>query len=212
MKKGIVTGIAVLLPLIPLTAWLMSSWDEFSAQLGFWFYALYVPARSFGLLGFVLMFYQFMLASRIPALDSVFPRAQQLKTHRTLGKIGGVMILCHGLFMLIFDVISLGAIGFTFEKLLGIIALFLLINAVIAAWFIRPLQLSQKAWRGIHILAYLVFPIVFVHAILIGTTVRGYAPVRWLFIVLLAAYVVILVRRLIANPFAAKPRPADPRS
>lgn len=207
MKRSFLVVLAVLLPLLPLAVWLNDIWSDFGAPLGVSFYLLYIPARAFGLLGFVLMFYQFILASRIPALDAILPRAQQLKTHRTLGKIGGVMILSHGLFMLLFDVITLGAIGWTVGKLLGIIALFLLINAVIAAWFIRPLQLSQPTWRKIHLLAYAVFPLAFVHAIMIGSTVRGYAAVRWLFILLLAIYVVLAVRRVVANPFAKKSAP-----
>ena len=206
MKRNVVLLLAVLVPLIPLAAWIADSWNDLSAGLGVWFYLLYVPARAFGLLGFVLMFYQFILASRIPTLDALFPRAKQLKTHRTLGKIGGIMILSHGLFMLLFDLATLGAIGFTLGKLLGIIALFLLINAVVAAWFIRPLQFSQKTWRRIHLLAYLVFPLVFVHAITIGSTVRGYAAVRWLFGLLLAIYLVLAIRRVVANPFAKKPK------
>ena len=200
MKKGLVYAVAILLPLIPLVAWLSSAWREFSEPLGIVFYLLYVPARAFGLIGFVLMFYQFILASRIPFLESVLPRVQLLKTHRTLGKIGGVLILTHGTFMLLFDLISLGSIAFTVGKLIGIVALFLLINAVVAAWFLRQLKFKQQTWRRIHYAAYVVFPLVFVHAILIGNTVRSYASVRVLFIVLLVVYVVLVVRRLVSLP------------
>lgn len=208
MKKGLVYGVAVLLPLIPLVAWLASSWQQFSEPLGVAFFVLYVPARAFGLLGFVLMFYQFMLASRIPFLESILPRAKQLKTHRTLGKVGGIMILSHGTFMLLFDFITLGSVAWTFGKLLGVIALFLLINAVVAAWFIRALQFKQQTWRRIHYAAYVVFPLVFVHAILIGSAVRGYLAVQILFVVLLTVYAVLLVRRLVSPPNTKKPAAA----
>lgn len=200
MKKGLVSAVAILLPIIPLVAWLSSAWSEFSEPLGIAFYLLYIPARAFGLIGFVLMFYQFILASRIPFLEAVLPRAQLLKTHRTLGKIGGVLMLTHGTFMILFDLITLGSIAFTVGKLIGIIALFLLINAVVAAWFLRQLQLKQQTWRRIHYAAYVVFPLVFAHAILIGNTVRSYAAVRILFIVLLVVYAVLVVRRIVSPP------------
>ncbi len=199
MKKGVLYGIAVLLPLVPLTAWIVGSWQQFTEPLGAAFFGLYVPARAFGLLGFVLMFYQFLLASRIPFLETVLPRAQQLKTHRTLGKVGGIMIVLHGTCMLLFDMITLGSIAFTLGKLIGIIALFLLINAVVAAWFLKALKFKLQTWRRIHYAAYVVFPLVFVHAILIGSAVRGYLAVRLLFIVLLAVYAVLLVRRLVGG-------------
>lgn len=208
MKKGLLYTVAALLPLIPLLAWLGSSWQQFSEPLGAAFFVLYVPARAFGLLGFVLMFYQFMLASRIPFLESILPRAKQLKTHRTLGKVGGIMIVSHGTFMLLFDLITLGSIAWTFGKLLGVIALFLLINAVVAAWFLRALQFTQQTWRRIHYAAYVVFPLVFVHAILIGSAVRGYLAVQILFSVLLGVYAILLVRRLVSPPNRKKPTPA----
>jgi DMSO/TMAO reductase YedYZ heme-binding membrane subunit len=212
MKKGLLYAVAILLPLIPLVAWLASSWQDFGQPLGAAFFALYVPARALGLLGFVLMFYQFILASRLSFLESVLPRAKQLKTHRTLGKVGGIMMLTHGLFMLLVDWITLGAIAFTVGKLIGIVALFLLINAVVAAWFIRQLQFKQQTWRRIHYLAYIVFPLVFVHAILIGSTVRGYLAVQILFGIFLAIYVFLAVRRLVAPPNKpAKKAPAKPK-
>lgn len=204
MRKGLIIAVAILLPVVPLVAWLADSWQQFSEPLGAAFYILYVPARAFGLIGFVLMFYQFVLASRVGILEAVFPRAKQLKTHRTLGKIGGVLMLTHGGFMLLFDLVSLGAITFTLEKLLGIVGLFLVLNAVIAAWFIRPLQLPQPTWRRIHRVAYVVFPTIFLHAILIGNTVRGYAAVRWMFIAFLAVYVALVVRRIVQGPAGRK--------
>jgi predicted ferric reductase len=206
MRKGLIIAVAILLPVVPLVAWLADSWQQFSEPLGAAFYILYVPARAFGLIGFVLMFYQFVLASRVGILEAVFPRAKQLKTHRTLGKIGGVLMLTHGGFMLLFDLVSLGAITFTLEKLLGIVGLFLVLNAVIAAWFIRPLQLTQPTWRRIHRVAYVVFPTIFLHAILIGNTVRGYAAVRWMFIAFLAVYAALVVRRIVQGPPGAKRR------
>lgn len=210
MKRHLLVTAAILLPLLPLSAWLVSSWREFGEPLGWPFFVLYVPARALALVGFVLMFYQFILASRIGFVETILPRAKQLKTHRTLGKIGGVMMLTHGLFMLAFDWISLGAIAWTFGKLLGVIGLFLIVNAVIAAWFIRPLQLKQPTWRRIHRAAYVAFPLIFLHGIFIGSTVSGYLAVRILFAVFFGIYLILLVRRIFFNPMATKPPQKKP--
>ena len=83
--------------------------------------------------------------------------------------------------MLFFDVIEQGAVSFTFGKMLGITALFLLIIGVIAAWHSKALDFKLKTWKKFHIAAYFVFPLSFIHAIAIGTVVGTFGPTHLLY-------------------------------
>ncbi len=202
MKKKVILTLAVLLPLIPVTEWIISGVRDFSnlgdAQLPLSLVVVYYPARVLALVGFVLMFYQFLLSARLPILQQVFKQPNLIKTHRSLGKVGFVLMLLHGLMMLLTDLVDYGMVVFTLGKLLGIIALFLLITAVVAAWWLRPLQFSLNTWKRIHLLAYIVFPLAFFHAIMIGTVAGRWTPTRVFYILFFAIYLYVAIRKLIS--------------
>lgn len=213
--KHLVTA-AVLLPLIPIVYWTISVVQEVAAggdlPAILW---IYHPARVLALVGFVLMFYQFLLGARLPVMEKIAPRGTLLTQHRSLGKLGFILILLHGIIMLAADLIDYQRIVFTLPKLLGITALFLLIIAVIASWFFKPLKFQYSTWKKMHLLAYLVFPLAFFHAIMLGTTVRGYLAVRILFILLMLLYVAVLGYRIVVpapKPGAKKKAPAKPKA
>ncbi len=202
--KTVIIVVAVILPLIPAAEWVVSLVRDVSelaalpdVSIPLSLALVYYPARVFALIGFTLMFYQFLLSARLPALERLFNRAALIRRHRSLGKIGFLLILVHGLLLLLFDLIDHGAIVFTWEKLLGIAALFLLIMAVIAAWHFRALQFSLKTWRRFHIAAYFVFPLAFVHAVSIGTVAGEFGPTQLLFSLFLLVYLLVAVRRIV---------------
>ncbi len=189
--RPILIVLAIAVPLVPAAFWLgelipMMPAPVQSASLG-----LYMAARLFALFGFVLMFYQFVLTARLPVLEAVLKRPRMIRSHRLIGKVGFLLMLAHGIIILAMD-------PFLYtEKTLGLIALVLATVAVLAAWFFKPFRLSLKTWRAIHLLTYLVLPLVFVHAISLGATVLGYRPVWWLFVALFAAYCLIVVYRVV---------------
>lgn len=200
MNKKVILALAILLPLIPVVEWIISGVRDFSSlgdvQVPLSLVVIYYPARVLALVGFVLMFYQFLLSARLPVLQAVFKQPNLIKTHRTLGKIGFVLMLLHGLMMLLTDLVDYGMIVFTVEKLLGIVALFLLIPAVVAAWWLRPLQFSLKVWKGFHVLAFFVFPLAFLHAITIGTVTGVWSLTRVVFIIFFAFYLYVAGRKI----------------
>ena len=159
------------------------------------FLGLYLPARLLALIGLVLMFYQFVLASRLSFMERLYRRGSLLKAHRTVGKIAYLLVLLHGVAMLAFDLVVVGEIFLFTEKTLGLIALVGLSAAVVAAWFFKPLKLSLRQWRAIHLLTWLVFPIVVLHALALGTTTNSVPLVRALFTALLVGYVALLLYR-----------------
>ncbi len=188
--------VAVILVAIPAWAWTRESARFYTMDLGFAFLGIYLPARLLALLGLVFMFFQFVLAARIPAVERLFKRGKLLKIHRSLGKWAYLMVLLHGVGMLAFDLVSSGEIYLYTETIVGLVALVLLTAAVLAAWFFKPLKLSLNQWRTIHLLTYIVFPLVIWHALMLGSTVNAVPTLRYLLIGLFAGYVVLLLFRL----------------
>jgi DMSO/TMAO reductase YedYZ heme-binding membrane subunit len=215
--KKLIVATAILVPLVPTLVWLGPAVEGLAEAGDRAAVYVYFPARLMALVGFVLMFYQFVLSARMSILEHVFSRPNLVRAHRTLGKIGFLLILFHGLLMIVVDFLDFGALIFTWQKLLGMGALFLLITAVIASWFFKPLQFSARTWKKIHLLAYVAFPLAFVHAITIGLTLRTSRPLALMFAMLFAWYVAMVTSRLFgaargvlhpANVGAGRQKPA----
>ena len=196
MAKMIVLTIAILVPVLPLFVWAGHTIQGFAEAADRAAIYFYFPARLFALVGFVLMFYQFILSARMSFLEHIFSRPKLLGAHRNLGKTGFLLILFHGVLMIVVDYLDFGALIFTWQKLIGMFALFLLIIAVIASWFFKALNFNVQTWRKIHLLAYIAFPLAFVHAITIGLTIRQSRPITVLFAMLFAWYAAIVLVRL----------------
>ena len=157
---------------------------------------LYLPARMLGLVGFVMMFYQFVMAARLGMIERAFTRAVIYRRHRTLGKIGFLLMLLHGIAMLAFDLIMAGELVLDTPKTLGLVALILLTISVAVAVFWKPLKLSNKQWMRIHRIAWVAFPLAFYHAVTIGTTINTSPAVMAMFYAMLIGYTLLLVRRI----------------
>jgi len=193
---SLVAGSALLLLLIPAIAWTREAAQFSGAGMDAAFLFVYLPARLAALMGLTLMFFQFVLAARIPFVERQFKRGNLLKVHRSSGKVAYLLVLLHGLGMMSFDYLSAGELFFYFENTVGLIALILLTLAVIAAWFFKPLKLSRKHWRAIHFLTYIIFPMVVWHALALGSTVNTVVSLQVLLHVYLVGYVGVLVYRL----------------
>ncbi len=189
-------AVAVLLPLLPMYAWGQEALMVYQASDHLPTLLLYYPGRAFALLGFVLMFYQFVLGVRLPFMERFFKRYVTIKRHRTLGKIGFLFILLHGVFMLVYETAMAGTLFLDLARVVGLAALVLLSAAVIAAWFSKSLKLSRKTWLRVHYLGYLVFPLAFIHALMLSPTMAGSTAVSVLFSTLFGAYVLIVAYRL----------------
>ncbi len=193
----LLVAVAVAIPFLPVVAWAREAVQMYGMPLDAAFLALYLPARVLALVGLTLMFYQFVLAARLAPLERWFSRAKLIKTHRNLGKVAYLLVLLHGVGMLAFDLAVAGMIPLWTEKTFGLIGLIVLTIAVLAAWFFKPLKLSLKQWRAIHLLTYAVFPLVVWHALALGTTVNSVAAVRLLFQAMLVGYLALLGLRLV---------------
>ncbi len=188
--------VAVGLPLYSIGVWMYQVAPIYRGAAPVVVTVLYLPARILGLVGFVLMFYQFVLSARFSFMESAFTRMELVRKHKTIGKLGFLAILLHGTAMLAYDLFTAGEIWLDLPKTMGLVALVLLSVAVAVAIYWKPLGLSNKQWMRIHRLAYLVFPLAFYHGITLGSTLNTSRPLLGLFYGMTAIYLVILVRRV----------------
>ncbi|WP_460049812.1 ferric reductase-like transmembrane domain-containing protein [Spirochaeta dissipatitropha] len=207
--RWIITLIAITLPLLPIVVWLQTTYPIYQAMGMGWFTLIYLPARALGLVGFVLMVYQFVMSTRFAVIEKAFTRPLIFKLHKNLGLTGFLLMLMHGLFMLVFDIVMSGTVQLDAARLAGIVSLLILIISVGAALWWKPLKLSRKTWMAIHRLIYLVLPLALYHAIALGTSLQSSRWLMGLFYALGGIYLVTLVRRTqqAVQDFRKKQRP-----
>jgi predicted ferric reductase len=156
-----------------------------------WSVYLYEGGRLMALLAFVLMFFQFVLSSRIPWVERGLGPAALFRIHRRWGLIAFVLILIHPSLLLLSERFQGYASAVSPLKVLGVLTLLVLCAAVLAALLSRRLHLKLRTWKRIHKAAYVVFPLGWVHSLIIGTTLQK-GPARVLWFVLAAGYAAIL--------------------
>ena len=161
-----------------------------------WSVYLYEGGRLLALLAFVLMFFQFVLSARIPWLERGLGPGTLFKLHRRWGLIAFVLILSHPALLLLSERLQGYASAMSPIKILGAFTLVVLCAAVLAALLSRRLHLKVQTWKRVHKATYVVFPLGFVHSLLIGTTLQK-GPARVLWLILGAGYVVILGYKLL---------------
>lgn len=175
-----------------------------------WGVYLYDAGRLSALLAFVLMFFQFVLSSRIPWVERRLGPAALFKIHKRWGLTAFVLILSHPVLLLVSERLQGYASAMSLLKVLGVAALAALVAAVPAALLSRRLHLNFRTWKGIHKATYVVFPLGLVHSLLIGTTLRQ-APARIFWFALGAGYVGIVgykaVKRFQKNARHDTPEP-----
>ena len=156
-----------------------------------WGVYLYEGGRLLALLAFVLMFFQFVLSSKIPWVERGLGPAALFRVHRRWGVIAFALILSHPVLLLLSERIQGYASAMSLSKLLGVVALLALSAAVLAALLARRLPLKVQTWKRIHRATYVVFPLGLVHSLVIGTTPQQW-PTRVLWLVLGAGYIALL--------------------
>jgi len=161
-----------------------------------WSVYLYEGGRLMALLAFVLMFFQFLLSSKIPWVERGLGPAALFKIHRRWGLIAFVLILSHPALLLSSERLQGYASAISPLKVLGVLTLLALCAAVFAALLSRRLHLKLRTWKRIHKTAYVVFPLGWAHSLLIGTTLQK-GPSRVLWFVLAAGYLAILVYKAV---------------
>ncbi|OEF98582.1 ferric reductase-like transmembrane domain-containing protein [Desulfuribacillus alkaliarsenatis] len=156
-------------------------------------------AQILGIVGFIIIFLQFVTSSNIAEIIKFISKAQLLKAHRRMGIIGFVLILLHPIIVFIYyDQINV--VSYINQYIIyGLIAFSILVVTVLTTIFRNQLNVSAYLWKRIHRANYLVFPIAFIHSISVGTFIQLYNTLEVLWYLMFLAYVAMVMLKLHNN-------------
>ena len=116
-------------------------------------------------MGFVLIFFQYVLSSKIKFIERGIGLDKLIILHRTFGVVGFIFVLTHPLLLYFGSLLQSNKFSlFTPLKLVGFTALALLCIAAGAAILYRRLHLKYETWKNFHKVIYFVLPIAFFHS------------------------------------------------
>lgn len=129
--------------------------------------------RLLALLGFILLFFQYVLSSRIKWIERGIGLDKLLALHRPFGITGYILLVLHPTSLLLADVVDGSKIAFDAQKILGATNLTALTAGVGAALLYRVLSLRYEVWKAVHWTNYVVLPIALFHGLRGGTDLHS---------------------------------------
>jgi predicted ferric reductase len=147
------------LPVIFALALRPSSQEPFLEEMG----------KACGLMGFVLLTLQVVLAGRLRIVERPFGLDVVMHFHKAMGIVAGILLICHPLFMVL---AKRDFWLFSFETPwqidLGKIALAILVLSILLALIFKRLRIKYQVWRFLHKVTVAAVVLGFVHGIVIG--------------------------------------------
>jgi predicted ferric reductase len=182
----------------------LDSNKSFSIQLGIYTYDF---GKLLAITGFILIFFQYVLSSKIKFIERGIGLDKLIRLHRMFGVVGLIFILIHPVALYFGKLLQGDNFRlFTPLKVVGLTALVFLCTAAGAAILYKRLHIKYETWKNIHKVIYFVLPIAFFHSIKIGSdmNVLGFKIIWWIllgFYSLILIYKVWMRFRIRSNPF-----------
>jgi predicted ferric reductase len=190
MKKALLLLLVVLTLAVPAVVWARAQPPGLPLR------AFLRPiGRLLALLGFILLFYQYVLSSRIKWIERGIGLDNLLALHRPLGIAGYVLLVLHPTSLLVADIVDGNRLTFDLQKILGAANLTALTAAVGAALLYRVLSLRYETWKGVHWANYVVLPVALLHGLRGGTDLAS-GVLRGFWFGLGGLYAAVLVGKL----------------
>lgn len=158
--------------------------------------------RILGLVAGQLIWWQIILGNRLVTGWITSDLVWVNKLHQWLGKYGFAFILFHPILIIASYGVGLvwppqvPADSFGFGVNLGSLAL----GVVALVWLTSALlrgRLSWRGWKRLHLLAYLVFPLLAGHVFLVSSSLSQYAWIKHWFVFLLLTFSAVVLVRLV---------------
>ncbi len=116
-------------------------------------------------LGLASILVQFILVSRIKSLESGFGLDRMLRWHRVFGRAGLILVTLHAVLIIAFQLLQFGEVFINLFILIGILGLLgFMVTAGVASTY-KKIGLAYETWRNIHLVNYVLFPLVMIHAL-----------------------------------------------
>jgi predicted ferric reductase len=157
---------------------------------------LYELARLFGLFAFVLIFLQYVLSSKIKALERGIGLDTMLRVHKTFAILALILAVAHPASIVISERLQGYASPFGLLKALGLVTLLILCGTVIIAGVYQKIRLSYDQWKRFHTAAIVLFPLAFIHSFILGSGVQK-APLKIFWLILALVYLAIIAHKIV---------------
>ena len=159
---------------------------------------LLLAGQLAGMLTFVLVYLQIILACRTFLLEKLFKKGTLLRLHRVNGKIIAIMACLHIVLILVPEGLTNLPLGRKhWPEMIGLVLLLILIFMVLTAHYQKILPLSYKAWKKLHALAgYSVPVLLFVHIFFVSDSFDQTIPRVFLSLCLLFLCIWIALAKL----------------
>jgi len=193
MKKAGLCGAALVALCFPALLWVMTLVPGLPRGV-----YLYEAGRVFALLAFVLIFLQFVWASRIKTIEKGIGRDTLFRVHRFFGFIALTLALAHPVCILLSERIQGYASPLNLLKVFGVATLFLLIASVFVAGFYQRLPITYETRKRIHAVGFALFPLAFAHSFLLGSGTQKW-PLRVFWLILAAGYVAVVAHKVVTG-------------
>ncbi len=165
MKKNDYQKIIFVLITLSYLVPLLVLFNNFSMTVGF-------VLRLFGILAFVNTFVQIMTGSLRNVFKKIFNPVRIYWFHNYMGVITLVFALIHALSRApIYGLMNILLLNTNLSGNIGMIALYLMILTVFTSdlkYFFK-IKYNHTLWRIIHLLNYIMFFLIYVHASMLGT-------------------------------------------
>jgi predicted ferric reductase len=160
-----------------------------------WAVYLHEMGKLLGLIGFVLLLFQYVLSSKIKWVERGIGLDVLFRMHSKVGLIAVIFITAHPALFFISEKLQGYEAPMSILKVLGVITLLLLLLAACAALLYGVLPVKYETWKGIHRIAYAIFALAFIHSFFIGSDLQRW-PMRILWLILAILFIGILAYKL----------------
>ena len=195
--------------ILPIVIWSRTLYFNISDGLPINIYLgiyIYDFGRLLALIGFMLIFFQYILSSRIKFIERAMGLDKIMRLHRIFGIVGLVMILFHPSATFIGNFLQGQDQPFLHPlKIAGLVALLLLCLMAGIAILYKYVNIKYETWKNVHRFIYIVFPIAFFHSLWLGSDTQKLSlKIFWW--ILFGLYLTILIYKIIMR-FYVRSRP-----
>jgi predicted ferric reductase len=182
-QRRLLVLLMLLVLVIPVAVW----WLGLGGGLGRGVFLVFNLSRLAALMGLVIFGVVCVLGARLRGLESRFGHDRLVRVHWKLSLVALLLALFHSGLLL-----AMGAGGVSLAFLLGLGATLLLLLMGLAVLIYKVVRVRYEFWRSIHRVNYLVFPLVYVHCLLVGSDLRSSLVLQVLWVVLGFVFIGVL--------------------
>ncbi|EKD78251.1 MAG: Oxidoreductase FAD/NAD(P)-binding protein [uncultured bacterium] len=164
---------------------------------------MYRFAQIVALIGASLLFFQPILAARLPFIERIFGLDKLMRVHKWIGITAFSLIVMHGSVMLYYFRDSLSFIFTQPWYVLGPVTALIIDTIVLITLLRRRLKLPYHWWKRIHQCIYLALLTGFLHSFMVGSDLAT-GWLRYYWIILAGLMILAIAYRRIIIPLTTK--------